>query len=125
MSRITEIEIAGIKCPLNFSTKAVKEITARYGSIEAVGNAFSGKAADEALTELIWLIGLLNEQGAAYRKIIDGKDEKCFTLEELEIVIGVADLMTLKDSLFAAMTQGMRPTIEVESDPKNATATQP
>lgn len=124
MSRITEIEIAGSKCPLNFSTKAVKEITARYGSIDAVGSVFSEKAPDEALTELIWLIALLNKQGVAYKKIVDGEDAKCFSIEELEVVIGVSDLMILKDSLVAAMTQGMTQTVEVETDPKNAKATQ-
>ena len=39
MSRITEIEIAGRKYPLNFSVRAAKEVANRYGDISSVGEA--------------------------------------------------------------------------------------
>jgi hypothetical protein len=43
MSRITEIEIAGKKYPLNFSVKAAKEVSKRYGDIANIDKAFNGK----------------------------------------------------------------------------------
>lgn len=120
MNRITEIEIAGRKYPLNFSTKAVKEVSKRYGDLSKVGDAFSDRPVEEMMDEATWLLALLIEQGVAYKKIIDGEEIKGLTQEELEVVMGIADFADLKDTLLGAMTAGMEREVEV----KNGKATQ-
>ena len=123
MSRITEIEIAGKKYPLNFSVKAAKEVSKRYGGIENVTDAFSGGAVDEMMDEATWILAVLMEQGSAYKKIIDGEDIEAPTQDELEIIMGVADFTNIQDVLMGAMTSGMEREIEVEPG-KNETTTQ-
>ena len=124
MNRITEIEIAGRKYPLNFSVKAAKEVSKRYGDIANVGDAFANKPLDEMMDEANWLLALLIDQGIQYKKIIEGEELKGITKDELEIVMGVTDFADLKDTLLCAMTAGMKREVEVNQDPKNAEATQ-
>lgn len=124
MNRISMIEIAGKEYPLNFSTKATKEMSARYGGLENITSAFSGRGASEALEELIWMLSILISQGVAYKRIVDGEEVNGISADELEVVIGPGDLGSLKDSLFTAMANGMGRTVEVEQDPKNDETTQ-
>lgn len=124
MSRITEIEIAGSKYPLNFSTKAAKEISKRYGDIASVGDAFTDKAMDEMMDEAIWLLELLISQGVAYKRIVEGEEIKGLSKEELETVMGVGDFADLKDVIIGAMTAGAKREVEVTPDPKNGETTQ-
>jgi hypothetical protein len=124
MNRIGEIEIAGSTYPLNFSTKAAKEIAIRYDGLENIEGAFSGKAVDAMMDEIVWLLSLLIAQGVAYKRIVAGEEVKGITAEELEVVLGVADMAGLKDKIMDAMMGGMKREVEVEVDPKNAEATQ-
>ena len=124
MNRIGEIEIAGSKYPLNFSTKAAKEIAKRYDGLENIEDAFSGKAVDAMMDEIVWLLSLLIAQGVAYKRIVEGEEVKGITAEELEVVLGVADMAGLKDKIMDAMMGGMKREVEVEIDPKNAETTQ-
>lgn len=124
MNRITEIEIAGSKYPLNFSVKAAKEVAKRYGDISNIGDAFTNKTMDEMMDEANWILALLIEQGVAYKKIVEGEDIKALTKDELEIVMGVSDFADLKNTLLGAMMAGMKREVEVEPDPKNAETTQ-
>ena len=124
MNRIGEIEIAGKLYPLNFSTKAAKEIAKRYDGLENIEDAFSGKAVDAMMDEIVWLLSLLISQGVAYKRIVDGEEVKGITADELEVVLGVADMSGLKDKIMGAMLTGMKREVEVEIDPKNAETTQ-
>lgn len=124
MNRIGEIEIAGSTYPLNFSTKAAKEIAQRYDGLENIEDAFSGKAVDAMMDEIVWLLSLLIAQGVAYKRIVEGEEVKGITAEELEVVLGVADMAGLKDKIMDAMMGGMKREVEVEIDPKNAETTQ-
>ena len=124
MSRIGEIEIAGKLYPLNFSTKAAKEIAKRYGGLENIEDAFSGKAVDAMMDEIVWLLSLLIAQGVAYKRIVEGEEVKGITADELEVVLGVADMTDIKDKIMNAMLGGMKREVEVEIDPKNVETTQ-
>lgn len=124
MDRITEIEIAGKKYPLNFSVKAAKEFSKRYGDIANVADAFTDKATDEMIEEATWILALLIEQGIAYKKIVDNEDIKGISKDELEVVLGVMDFAELKNTLLGAMAAGAKREVEVEEDPKNAKTTQ-
>jgi hypothetical protein len=124
MNRIGEIEIAGSTYPLNFSTKAAKEIAQRYDGLENIEDAFSGKAVDAMMDEIVWLLSLLIAQGVAYKRIVEGEEVKGITADDLEVVLGVADMAGLKDKIMDAMMGGMKREVEVEIDPKNAETTQ-
>lgn len=124
MDRITEIEIAGKKYPLNFSTKAAKEVAKRYGDVSKISEAFTGKTTDEMMDEAIWILALLIDQGVAYKRIVDNEEIKGLNKEELEVVMGVFDFSNLKNTILGAMTAGMNREVEVETDPKNAMTTQ-
>lgn len=123
MNRISEIEIAGVKYPLNFSVKAAKEISDRYGDISKIGDAFTDKPIGEMMSEATWLLSLLIRQGIAYKKIVEGKEIKEISEDELEIIMGVADFANLKTTLLDAMMLGMGREVEVEPDLKNAKTT--
>lgn len=123
MNRISEIEIAGVKYPLNFSVKAAKEVSKRYGDISNIGDAFTDKPIGEMMSEATWLLSLLISQGIAYKKIVEGKEIKEISEDELEIIMGVADFANLKTTLLDAMMLGMGREVEVEPDLKNAKTT--
>ena len=124
MNRIGEIEIAGRKYPLNFSTKAAKEIAKRYNGLENIEDAFADKAVDAMMDEIVWLLSLLIAQGVAYKRIVEGEEVKGITADELEVVLGVADMTDVKDKIMNAMLGGMKREVEVEIDPKNVETTQ-
>jgi hypothetical protein len=124
MNRIGEIEIAGSTYPLNFSTKAAKEIAKRYNGLENIEDAFADKAVDAMMDEIVWLLSLLIAQGVAYKRIVEGEEVKGITADELEVVLGVADMTDVKDKIMNAMLGGMKREVEVEIDPKNVETTQ-
>ena len=64
MNRIKEIEIAGVKYPLNFSVKRQKEVSKRYGDISNIGNAFDDRPMDEMMDEANWLLGIIDKPRA-------------------------------------------------------------
>lgn len=123
MNRVIEIEIAGESYPLNFSTKAARAVSDRYGDLTNIGQAFDDKTTVQALDELVWMLALLIEQGAAYHKIVNNLERKILTAEQLEIVLGVSDVVSLKENVMQAMTSGMSREVETEPE-KNAQTTQ-
>ena len=63
------------------------------------------------------------EQGAAYHKIVNGQDRNVLTADQLEIVLGISDVVSLKENVMQAMTSGMAREVETEPE-KNAETTQ-
>lgn len=121
MNRIKEIEIAGKKYPLNFSLKATEMVAKRYGGLEGMDDALTDKPLDEMMEEVSWILAVLLEQGAAYKKVIDKEEIEVFTQDELKIVLGISDFNGIKMTLFGAMTAGMEREVEVEPDPNAKT----
>ena len=76
------------------------------------------------MDEIVWLLSLLIAQGVAYKRIVEGEEVKGITAEEVEVVLGVADMAGLKDKIMDAMLGGMKREVEVEVDTKNAETTQ-
>ena len=74
------------------------------------------------MSEVVWLLSVLIGQGVAYKRIVEGEDIKGIGAEELEVVLGVADLSALKDKIMGAMLSGIEREVEVEE--KNAMTTQ-
>ena len=126
MNRISYIDIAGKKCPMNFSLGAVEEIGQRYGGLEEMQAAFSDfdkKPMHEALGDLLWLLSVLLKYGAKYAELTENGDGKAYSAEDLAVLFGVEDAGTLSQALTAAMNLGATTTLEVEDEPKNGEAT--
>lgn len=124
MGRIKEIEVAGKKLTLNFSTKAAKAVDERFGGIEQIGEVFSGDTVAGIMENIVWFLYLLTEQGAAYSKIVNGEEVAVYSLEELEVLVGFSDIMEMQNVLLDAIGMGMEAEIEVETDEKNEETTQ-
>lgn len=124
MGRLKEIEIAGKKFPINFSTKAAKAVDEKFGGIENMGEIFSTETVAGMMENLVWLLHLLIEQGIAYKQLIEGEEIQGYTQDELEILIGVSDIHRMKSDLLNAVGIGMKPEVEVETEEKNEETTQ-
>ena len=126
MNRISYIDIAGKKCPMNFSLGAVTEVSQRYGGLEEMQAAFSGidkKPMHEALADLLWILSVLLKYGAKYAELTGTGDGQAYSAEDLAVLFGVEDAGTLSQALTAAMNLGATTTLEVEDEPKNGEAT--
>lgn len=124
MKRIYEVDLGGRICPLNFSTKAAKAVDEKFGGLENLGEVFSGNAGVAGIMEnVVWLVAIMVEQGAAYKKIVDGEDIQVFSFEDLEVIIGLQDLPILQVNIMNAVGIGMQPEVEIEEDAKNAMTT--
>lgn len=132
MSRIVEFEIAGIKYPLNFSTRATEILLERYGGIDGLAEMFSNKSQIEVLRETLFLLHVLIDQGLAHRRLeaqLGLRDPEslppALSLDDLGVLISpVDDLNRAKDAVMSAILAGSDRTVEVEPDPKNAETTQ-
>jgi len=125
MNRITEIELGGSVYPLNFSTRAACLFDERYDGIEKAVPSLFVADIKKLLPELWWMLSVLIDQGAEYRRIIDRvENTPRLTEAELSVVIGYQDASDVKIKMLEVMTKGAAQTIETESDPKNAGATQ-
>lgn len=112
--RITEIEIAGTLYPLCFSVKAYKEIEKKYGGLSEINEALTD------VSEILWTLELLSNQGAAYLKLTENVESKTITSENAEILIGFKDIPKIKTAIYDCLLSGMKRDVEVEVDPKNA-----
>ncbi len=125
MNRLCEIEIGGITYPLNFSVKAARLVEEKFGGVHKVTGVY-GKSADlcTTLNNQTWLLQLLMEQGAKYKKLVDGEDIELPTDDEIEVLIGALGMKDVQIALFGCIGISLTPTVEVETDPKNAETTQ-
>lgn len=126
MNRISYIDIAGKKCPMNFSLGAVTEVSQRYGGLEEMQAAFAEidkKPMHEALADLLWLLSVLLKYGAKYAELTGAGDSKAYSAEDLAVLFGAEDAGALSQALTAAMSMGAATTLEVEDEPKNGEAT--
>ncbi len=126
MNRISYIDIAGKKCPMNFSLGAVTEVSQRYGDLEEMQAAFAEidkKPMHEALADLLWLLSVLLKYGAKYAELTGTGDGRAYSAEDLAVLFGVEDAGTLSRALTAAMSTGAATTLEVEDEPKNGGST--
>lgn len=114
MSRITEVEIAGTSYPLCFSVKAYKEIEKKYGGLSEVNEALKDAS------EMVWVLELLNSQGVAFLKLTENLDPPTITAKDAEILISFPEIPRIKGGIYDCLLAGMRRTVEIESDPKNA-----
>lgn len=120
--RKATITIGGEDYDLILTTKATKEIAARYGGLENLGDKLmKSENFEMALSEVIWLIKLLaNQSILIYNLRHKDKPKQLLTEEELELLTAPYELAEYRAAITEALKRGTQRNIESEKDPKNA-----
>jgi len=109
---------------LLLTTKATKEIAARYGGLENLGDKLmKSENVEMALSEIVWLITILANQSILVFNL-KHKDEpkELLTEDDVEILTTPADLAEYKEAIMTALYKGAKRNVESEVDSKNAVA---
>ncbi len=120
--RSASITVNGEEYELILTTKATKELAARYGGLENLGNKLmQSEKFEEVLEEIVWMIVLLANQSIMIHNMKNPKGKKeLLTEEKLELLTSPMDLVNFKDAIMQAMTKGTKRNIESEeTEPKN------
>lgn len=119
------ITINGEDYQLILTTRATREIAARYGGLNHLGDKLmKSENFEQAIEEIIWLICLLANQDVAIWNLThpdQHRDE--LTPELVELLTVPADLTEYKSAITAALEEGTRRSIVSEPDPKANAAT--
>lgn len=118
--RSSFINIGGEEYELILTTRATKEIAARYGGLENLGDKLlKNKNFEMALGEIVWLITLLANQSILIHNL-KNRDEKkpLLTEEDVELLTVPSDLAEYKAAITEAMYKGTKRNIESEEDSK-------
>lgn len=114
--RSAVITINGVEYQLVLTTRATKELAARYGGLENLGDKLmKSEKFEEVIGEIVWIIVLLANQGIMIHNIKNPKSKKELLTEEmLELLTSPLDLAEFKDAIMQAMTKGTKRNIESE-----------
>ena len=120
--RSATIRIGSEEYTLLLTTRATKEIAARYGGLENLGDKLmKSENFEMALDEIVWLITLLANQTILVHNLRnpDSKQE-LLTQEMVELLTSPLELAEYKTAIMEAMYRGAKRNVESEADPKNA-----
>ena len=109
---------------LLLTTRATKEIAARYGGLDNLGDKLmKGENFEQAIDEIIWLITLMANQPILIHNYRNPDDQKSLlTPEEMELFTNPIDLSDYKDAIMEALNKGIQRNVESEPDTKNEVA---
>jgi hypothetical protein len=122
--RRAAITIGGEEYGLLLTTRATREIAARYGGLENLGDKLlKSENFEMALSEIIWLITTLANQTIMIHNLHHPEENRTLLTEEaVELLTTPFELAGFKDSISEAMFKGTKRDIESEEEPKNAEA---
>lgn len=120
-NRTAAINIGGEKYTLILTTKATKEIAARYGGLENLGDKLmKSENFEMALGEIVWLITLLANQAILIHNLKNKNNPRdVLTEDDVELLTIPADLADYKEAITEALYNGTKRNVESEIDPKN------
>lgn len=115
------VVIGGQPYELILTTRATREIAARYGGLENLGEALeTGEDFAHTLGEVIWLITLLANQSVAIHNLQHPDDQRAeLTVDAVELLTVPADLADYRSAIAAALQHGTRRVIETVPAPKD------
>ena len=118
------ITIGGKEYELLLTTRATKEIAARYGGLEHLGDKLmKAENFEMALDEIIWLVTLLANQCILIHNLKNpDKPRVPLTPDDVELLTTPADLTEYKAAITEAMYRGTRRNVLSEDDGKNTEA---
>ena len=119
--RSATITIGGQEFELLLTTRATKEIAARYGGLENLGEKLmKSENFEMALDEIVWLITLLANQPILVHNLRDPDKRELLTTEVVELLTSPYDLAAYKNAIMGAMSKGTKRNIESVDSEKNA-----
>ena len=120
--RSAVITIGGEEYELVLTTKATREIAARYGGLENLGDRLmKGENFEMAIGEVVWLITLLANQSILIHNLRHKDAQReLLTTDEVELLTVPSELAEYKAAITEAMYKGTKRNVESETDPKNA-----
>ena len=120
--RSTKITIGGEEYELVLTTRATKEIAARYGGLENLGDQLmKDENFEMAIAEVVWLITLLANQSILIFNLRNKQNPKeLLTTDTVELLTVPSDLAEYKTAITEALYKGTKRNIESEADSKNA-----
>lgn len=118
------IKIGGEEFQLLLTTRATKEIAARYGGLENLGEKLmKSENFEMALSEIVWLITVLANQSILVHNLKNPQEKRDLLTEEVvEILTSPFELAQYKNAITEAMQKGTKREIESEEKPKNTKA---
>lgn len=119
--RTTIIKIADEEHTLLLTTKATKEIAARYGGLENLGDKLmKSENFEMALGEIVWLITLMaNQSILVYNLKHRDAPKDLLTEDEVELLTTPLDLADYKNAITDALYKGTKRNVESEPESKN------
>ena len=109
------VTINGKEYPLLLSTRATKNIAARYGGIENLGEKLlKSKNFEAAIDEVVWLVCELANQYILAANLLRKTKQPLLKEEEVELLTTPYDLAAFKDAILAALNQGMERSVHSE-----------
>ena len=119
--RSATVNIGGKAYELLLTTRATKEIAARYGGLENLGEKLmKAENFESAIGEIVWLITLLANQTVLVYNLTHKESPKALLEEEaVELLTCPYDLAEYKNAIMEAMTRGTKRNVESENEGKN------
>ena len=116
--RSVTITVGDEQYDLILTTRATKEIAARYGGLEKLGDKLmKSENFEMALGEIIWLITLLANQSVLIHNMKHKDDPRpLLTEDEVELLTTPLDLTGYKNAITEAMMKGTARNISSEGD---------
>lgn len=116
-------EFMGTAYPLAFTLSAMDRVVELCGGIDKVATAFDDKPMQEQTALLVELLHALLIGGRDYLRATGDEAPEPPTKVQLKAGLFPRDIQEAKLAIFEAMTDGMKRTVTVEPDPKNAETT--
>jgi len=121
--RSAGITIGGEQYELLMTTRATKEIAARYGGLEHLGDKLmKSENFEMAIGEIVWLITVLANQSILIHNLRNkDKQKELLTEEMIELLTSPLELGEYKNAVMEAMFKGTKRNVESEETGKNVT----
>ncbi len=119
--RSANIMVGDEEYTLLLTTKATREIAARYGGLEHLGDKLmKSENFEMAISEIVWLITLLANQSILVHNLKHRDAPKELLTEEMvELLTTPLDLAGYKQAITEALFKGTRRNVVSEEDAKN------
>lgn len=120
---MAKIKIGKVEREMKFTLLALKDINAKYGSIENMRAALSSGSDPLAVVpDLIWLITMMVNQGIIEHNMdikygeAEGKEQSLLTEEYVSVKLDLSSIVGTKSKIFDALVEGMDFKSDRESD---------
>ena len=114
--KTAKLELNGKIYTMCFSLRVTRDLTDRFGGMEAMQEAVTSKDPTKALDAVVWMLAAMSRAGSIYDKRCGIETEEPLTEDDLFDGVGVDDLQNLRAKMFEAITTGQKADIQVEAE---------